>query len=233
MNIKIRLRWGLAGIGVVGIFLWFSTGVMVGRTENQTDHSVEFAFWTATTTIEQTFIASQNRLCRIDFFVDSFYPWDTPSLECRLFELDTTEEPSRVPYDVLVARRRQVRSQQINGWVISGHMFNSFRFTPIADSSGKRYLFTIQAPDLRKGGPSILLASTRDRYEEGDLFVDGEKKIVDLSFRTLYVQPRGHLLQRTIARLTLHKPWPFASSLAYYGLLVIYIGSLVALACLL
>ena len=207
---------------IVGTGFLLGNGVIIGRQENQNDINLELGIWTSDTTFEQTFVASRDNLCRIDFAVDSYHPWDSPYLDLRLFEVDTTENPHHLRYEVIQKNSKQVRYKRVNGWFISGHMFNSFSFAPIADSKDKRYLLTIQSPGLKHGGTSILLASPGERYEEGNLFINGEKQEGDLAFRALYKQPRLELIQQSFARLALQKPFPFSKPAAFYVVFLVY-----------
>ena len=220
-------------LGVVGgfLFFWQGKGMIIGKRENQTNIDLEVGLWTSGTVVEQTFMASMDNLCRIDFYIDSYYPWDSPYLECRLFEIQTDENPANLTYQFIQVHRDEVRFKRLNGWTLSGHMFNSFSFPPIPQSEGKRYLFSIQSPGLKKGGSSILLASPEDRYQYyGNLFINEEKKDGDLAFRVLYQKPRNWLIQKSIARLVLEKPSIFSSPLAFYLLFLLYLGLLWMLA---
>jgi len=103
-------------------------------------------------------------------------------------------------------------------------MFNSFSFAPIADSQNKRYLLSVQSPDLKKGSTSsILLASPGERYEYGNLFVNGERQEGDLAFRVLYEQPRIYVIRQSATSLALQKPYPFSKPAAYYVVFLAYI----------
>jgi hypothetical protein len=226
-----RISLVILGGLIIGIILLQGYGVTIGHDENQDDIRLEVGIWTSDTKIEQTFIASQNNLCRIDFFVDSYHPWDNPYLDCYLFEMTTAENPDKLTYDFINKNIKEIRYKRINGWLISGHMFNSFAFDPIADSQNKRYFLSIQSPGLKKGGTSILLASPRDRYEWGNLFVNGERKTGDLAFRILYLQPRLQVIQQSVERLTLQKPFPFSQPATYYVLLLAYLTLLIVVFC--
>ena len=204
-------------------------GMIIGERENQNDISLQVGLWTRDTKIEQTFIASQDHLTRLDFWVDSFHPWDNPYLECRLSEIQTTQNPLDLPYAFIQAQRTEVRAQRLHGWLISAHMFNSCAFAPIADSKNKRYLLTVLTPGLKKAGSSILAGSPGDRYPYfGNLFVNGEAQAGDLAFRALYAQPRWQLIQKAAAKIALQKPSLFAIPAAYYVIGICY-GVLLAL----
>ena len=58
----------------------------------------------------------------------------------------------------------------------------------------------IGVPGLKRGGSSILLASSRERYDWGNVFVDSEKQRGDLGFRALYSQPRLQLLRESVKK---------------------------------
>jgi hypothetical protein len=96
-------------------------------------------------------------------------------------------------------------------------MFNTFAFEPISDSQGKRYLLSIQAPDLKQGGSTILLASSRKRLDFDRFFVDGQAKDSDLAFRALYALPRYQLIPKTAAHIALQKPFPSRSGRSLYS----------------
>ena len=203
-------------------------GLVIGREEKQEDKNLEMGIWSHETRFEQTFIASQNNLCRIDFFVDSYRPWESPYLDLRLFEIPTAENPHNLSYEIIRNTSKEVRYKRLNGWLLSYHMFNNFSFAPIADSQNKRYLLSIQSPGLKKGSTSsILLASTEERYEDGNLFLNGEKQEGDLTFRALYEQPRIQVIRQSVTSLTLQKPYPFSKPVMYYVLFLGYIIGLV------
>ena len=209
---------------IAGVLLFQGHGLVIGREEKQEDKNLEMGIWSHETRFEQTFIASQNNLCRIDFFVDSYRPWESPYLELRLFEIPTAENPHNLSYEVIKNISKEVRYKRLNGWLLSYHMFNNFSFAPIADSQNKRYLLSIQSPGLKKGSTSnILLASPRERYEDGNLFLNGEKQEGDLTFRALYEQPRIQVIRQSVISLALQKPYPFSKPGTYYVVFLTYI----------
>ena len=212
-----------------GLVFFLGNGVYVPHKEFQRDTSLELGLWTSGTTIEQTFVASQDFLTRIDFYVDSYHAWDSPYIECRLFELDTDENPFTLSHERIMRIRKEVRYIRVNGWFISPHMFNSVTFSAIPDSENKRYLFSVQSPELKHGGSSILSASSIERYMYfGNLFVDGERQEGDLAFRLAYRLPRKDLISASIQRIALQKPPIFSSPGTYYllagGYLVLLLG---------
>ncbi|MCP4400628.1 MAG: glycosyltransferase family 4 protein [bacterium] len=212
-------------VGLLAACLLFlpGNGSVVGERESQPVGDLEVGLWTPDTRVEQTFIATAHRLHRIDFRVDSYHPWSSPYLDCRLFEIDTEQSPFELTYKSIQDRAREIRYTRINGWAISWHMFNSFSFAPIPQSKDKRYLLSIQSPGLKKGGGSILLASSGDEYlYYGNLFVDGERKQGDLAFRALYLRPRSQILRKSVQRLALYKPFPFSTPATLYGIVFLY-----------
>lgn len=223
----------LFALGVMLLVGLFRNGAVVGGHEIQTDIRLEIGLWTKGTLIEQTFASSRNNLSRIDFWVRSYRPWDSPSLECRLFEFDGQEPIDALSYRELHSHFREVRVKRLNGWMFSPHMFNRFEFEPIPDSQGKRYLLSIRSPELKRGGSSILLASARKRLDVELFLVNGIRMDSDLAFRALYAQPRLQILQRTFARIALQKPAPFSFSWCYYLLFGGYLIIMVLLARLL
>lgn len=221
---KSRVVYIIVSVLVVGIIMFLGNGVMIGPKDNQNAIDLEVGLWTPGTTIEQTFIASMDNLSRIDFYTDSYHPWDSPYLDCRLFEIHTEKNPFDLSYEFIKNNRKEIHYKRLNGWMLSIHMFNSFSFPPIPQSKNKAYLFTIQSPGLKKGGTSILLASSSDRYMYyGNLFVNGERKEGDLAFRLLYTRPRSWLIQRSFERLGLQKPALFSSPISYYVLIGVYL----------
>lgn len=221
-TIGISITLILFGI-MIGIFLLYGDGLILGEEEKQENKDREVGIWTPDTRIEQTFIASQNNLSRLEVAFDSYQPWDSPYLIFRLFEIQTTENPHTLTYRFITQNMTEVRSTQVNGWLLSIHTFNSFSFEPIPDSLHKRYLFSIQSPGVKHGGTSILLASPNERYESGNLFIDGEKQDGDLAFRVLYQQPKKDLIPQTASRIVLYKPLPFSRPVAFYSVCAIYI----------
>ena len=219
--IHIIILFIIIFIGALVFFL--GDGVVVGQGQNQNDINLELGIWTSRTKFEQTFIALHNKLSRIDFYADSYHPWDNPYLDFHLYEIDTEANPAELTYEFIQQHLKEVRYKRINGWLISGHMFNSVVFPPIDDSQDKRYLLTLQSPELKEGGSSILLASPKNRYDFGSLFVDGEQKEGELAFRVLYRLPRYEIIQKSFSRLALQKPFPFSKPGMYYLLFGSYI----------
>lgn len=215
----------LCVIIVIGMAWLWGKGVIVDR-EVQDDINAEFGFWTIDTTFEQTFMAMENNLCRLDVYIHSYHAWDNPFLECHLFEILRSDAPMELSYQEMLKNLREVRHQRMYGWLISPHMFNVFSFSPIPDSQGKSYLLRIRAPQLKRGGTSILKASPQERYERGEFFVDSDKKNGDLAFRILYKLPRWQIIQESAKRLALMKPFPFSHPVAYY---IVGVGYLVLL----
>lgn len=230
MNIKrLQLLWiGIAFV-CVGYLILGKDGVVVGERQLQSDNSFEIGIWTPEMTFAQSFRGIQENLCRIDFWLDSYRPWDSPYLELRLFEIRTERVPYELSYDDISKNKREVRRARINGWLLSPHMFNSFRFEPLPDSKGKQYLLSIQSPDLKAGGSSIIRASSRKRLETEAFFLDGQQQERDLAFRIMYQQPRLKLLKETIHRLSLEKPHPFSSPAFYYLLFLVYLALILLL----
>ncbi|PIE34545.1 hypothetical protein CSA56_07440 [candidate division KSB3 bacterium] len=211
-------------LGAGGLYLCFGSGVFVGDRQNQNDNAVEVGIWTSDDTFEQTFIALHPNLSRLDFWVDSYHPWSSPYLECRISELTSTDHASELTYDMIRRQSREVHSVKISGWLISGHMANSCSFEPISDSQGKQYVFSLRSPALKKGGGSILLSSSKDRYDRGSFFVNGEKKDVDLAFRVLYQRPYRQLIRSALNRLVLRKPFPLSKTWFVSLLFLMYLG---------
>jgi len=219
----------MAAIGFSGLFCMVGNGLIVGRRENQTDIRLEIGLWTQGTLIEQTFTASENNLSRLDFWIDSYRPWDSPFLECRIFELHMPQFSKTLPYRNLRAHLKEVRSDRLNGWLLSPHMFNAFAFEPIPDSQGKRYLFSIQSPELKQGGSSIILASAKKRLDDELFFVDGTLKENDLAFRAMYAQPRLQVILKILARMARQKPAPLNVPFTYALLFGSYLAMLLVL----
>lgn len=227
------LRVALATLAIAGcftgLFIWKGQGFMVGHADKQEDHRQEIGVWSKTDVVEQAFIASHDNLARIDIYLDSYYPWHSPSLEFRLFEIDTTEIPANISYDRLDISGKPVRTVLLNGWLLSSHMFNSITFEPLPDSTGKRYLVSLQSPDLKDTGMFILMGSPEDSYDEGSLWVNGRQHKGDLAFRALYQRPRWEIVQQWVALVILAKPWPFAWPPLYSALVILYIAGVLGL----
>ncbi len=223
----IRIIGIVSALGIGVALCLFGDGFVVGQGEIQTDTRLEIGLWTQGTLIEQTFTASQNNLARLDVWINSYRSWDSPFLECRLFESDLQQQPVEFTYGELHQHLKEVRVKRLNGWLLSPHMFNPFEFEPIPDSQGKRYLLSIQSPELTRGGSSIILASARKRLDDEQFFVNGTRKESDLAFRALYAQSRVHVLQKTFARIALQKPAPFSFPSVYYLLFFVYIAILI------
>lgn len=222
---------GMFGL-LLGIWGFSGNGVELGRNENQHDKSREFGIWSPGMLFEQSFRASQDRLCRIDVAIDSYHAWETPYLVFRLYALPEEIDPAEASYHALHEKRQPIRSKRLNGWLISPHTFQSISFAAIPVSAGKPYLFTLESPEVSQGGTSILLGSPEDRYEEGALFVNGEKQEGDLAFRALYQKAKLQIIRDIANRLALQKPFPFSMPIIYYLIGIAYITIVVSVVCL-
>lgn len=218
-------------VGLLCGIVWLSgQGQIIGLREQQQNINREIGLWTSTTTIAQTFRASQDQLCRIDLYLDSYNPLDSPYLDVRLFELPADTSTTDLSYAEWLQQAKEIRHHRINGWLLSGHMFNSWVFAPIPDSGGKYYLVSLQSPALTRGGSSILLGSPEDTYPyHGHLFVDGEQQPGDLAFRAGYAQPRTVLIQKAVQKLRLQKPWIFSHAMSFYVVFGLYAALLCGL----
>jgi hypothetical protein len=211
-----------------GLWFFLGSGVSIGRRENQEDKRLEWGIWTPGATFAQIVVASADNLCRIDFAIDSYYPWDVPYLDAYLFEIAPQADLQDDSYTTLMKQSKEVRHTRIHGWLVSGHMFNRASFTPIPDSHGKAYLFLLRAPEVKPGGTTIILGSPEERYEEGAFFVNGERQEGDLAFRALYAKSRLRILQQLVERLVVYKPVLFSYPAVYYLLWVGYLALFVS-----
>lgn len=218
----IRIAGLGAGCLLAGMLVVFGHGARIGDRQSQNDNTAEFGIWVSGATFEQTFTAVDDHLCRIDFWIDSFRPWDTPGLECRLYELDVPVAPYTLTYNDIRQQLTEVRTVTLNGWRLSPHMFNACTFEPIPNARGKRYLFALHAPEVRRGGSSILTASSRKRWDDDNFFVNGRQYDTDLTCRMLYQTPRLAILRDSMARIALSKPFPFSSPIVIALLFGVY-----------
>ena len=113
----------------------------------------------------QSFVASRDNLCRIDVLFATYPRVNTQDIHFHL-----KEQPSQ--QDDIVTLK--VNAAEIQDW-----HFHPFRFAPLADSAGKRYLFSLDSPLSVEGDAvtvwSYVERTTADtvRYENGKP-VDGQ-----------------------------------------------------------
>ena len=112
--------------------------------------------------------------------------------------------------------------------------YQSFSFTPIESSHGKRLYFYLESARSTSEYPLVVKFQSQNAYAEGTRYVDGAEDCGDLAFKAYYKgRPlaTGALL---LSRLTEGKPAPLSQAACYvialFAYLLIFLR-LVRLAC--
>jgi len=93
----------------------------------------------------------------------------------------------------------------VNGREIKDNSWYSFRFSPIEDSGGRTFYFSLESPQSTPGNAITIWASQADAYAEGFRYENGKVREGDLVFNLSYALPKSRF--QTIARsdLTLYR----------------------------
>ena len=133
--------------------------------------------------VAQTFRCTQANLAAIAVKPALYGRANACSLELSLYQEGT---------DTLLQRVRQsVQDAKENGWVV-------FRFSPMADSTGRDYRFVISSPDAGPGNACGLYHSRESAYREGRLQTNGRGGKGALVFQTFVERLDGDAIRRLI-----------------------------------
>lgn len=140
--------------------------------------------------IGQDFISSENNLSSIEILVDTKDRKNNCTITVDIKDSTTGEI---------------VRSVSKNSRKFIGGTYEEFRFEPIKDSAGKRYILEISSNDSKEGNAIAVMVSDKDEYSGGALINNGIKENKDLRFKTYYSEKRIFRLINVIENGYLNK----------------------------
>ena len=165
-------------------------------------------------TFGQTFVSERDNLYRIDLSTATFARTNSALV---IFHLK--EAPGSAT---------DIRSIALPGSAIQNERTTTFLFSPLPDSAGKSFYFSIESPEARPGNAITVYANNYDQYSGGTAYRNGAPVAGDLAF-SAYSQDTFTLssIMSDIASRTAKDPTFFI----FYGLflLVVILGFIVAL----
>lgn len=158
--------------------------------------------------VGQTLRATEPNLSRIEVRLGTYERRNTAPLLLSIQEYPSTSPP--------------LRTIEAQPETILNNLYHVFAFPPIADSSGKMFLLTLESPQGTPGNAFTAWVGECDCYPEGTLFLQGERQPqLDLTFRVGYENPpKAGVLRELVNRMSQYKPWFFkGAALSALGLL--------------
>lgn len=122
-------------------------------------------------TVGQSFIATGDKLSRVDVKLATYARRNTENVIFQLREAGSTED---------------IVSITVNAVQIEDNAYHLFEFDPIPDSKGKTYVFTISSLKSKPGNAITIWYSTEDVYCNGTVQISDKPIEGDLSFRTYH-----------------------------------------------
>jgi hypothetical protein len=144
--------------------------------------------------IGQSFVASRNRLNRLDLFLQTYSRQNTQPVFLSLLELPPDLSDSTQEIEVFRTTFRAT--------TIRDKAWHTFIIPELPTSAGKTYLITLQSPDSVNGDAITVGGIQQDVYPPGSAFVYAP----DLSFPNLTPVP-GDIMFRTCYEMTLPEKW--------------------------
>ena len=161
--------------------------------------------------VSQSFEATEPNLARIEVLLATYQRSNTAPLLLSLREYPSN---GALPLRTVEAEPDTIRDNS----------YHAFRFAPIADSSGKAYLLTLESPGAESGNAFTALIGNCDCYPDGALFLQGEQQPqLDLAFQTGYQNRQvPSVAGELVDRMSQYKPWFFkGAALPVFGLLAL------------
>ena len=161
--------------------------------------------------VSQSFEATEPNLARIEVLLATYQRSNTAPLLLSLREYPSN---GALP----------LRTVEVEPDTIRDNSYHAFRFAPIADSSGKAYLLTLESPGAESGNAFTALIGNCDCYPDGALFLQGEQQPqLDLAFQTGYQNRQvPSVAGELVDRMSQYKPWFFkGAALPVFGLLAL------------
>ena len=169
----------------------------------------------------QSFLAPYDNLDQIDIYV--LVPSETLGYDVvfKLFQL-----PSAVDNlsDAVLLFEVTVSADNF-----ADQTWHTFPVPVIPNSSGIQYAFTLEAPDVTEAQAIRLTGVSKDAYQNGTAFVQGQPFDVDVRFNSCYDLTIGEKIGITLTQLTNERPSLWGRGLFYVVILAIYGGLIVLL----
>lgn len=130
--------------------------------------------------IRETFLGHTNGLRRIHLTADTFQRKNTGKLIARVLSLENKHEE--------IIQEKEFEDSEIQRKNVL-----VLEFSPILDSSGKKFLIEVSAKNSTPGNAFTVWRSSTDVYKEGKLYYNDALQDGDLLFNAYYQLPESYL----------------------------------------
>lgn len=189
MDLSVALVLGLAFFVILDL-----TGLPLA---SQTTFDSQFELHSGRT-VGQSFVGTAPGLYRLDVPVARCGPNSHPVL-LHLQEEGSGEHLLTVELNALVL-------EDACSLIRRPNTYQSFTFTPIESSQGKRLYFHLESPRSTSEHPLLVNFQSQDVYVEGTRYVDGFEDRGDLAFKAYYKGSPLAVGSLLLSRLTEGKP---------------------------
>ena len=174
---------------------------------SQTTFDSEFELHSGRT-LGQSFVAEAAGLYRLDLLVAR----RGPNSHRVLFHLQ--EEQGGGDHVVTVELKASLL-EDTSSLMRRPNTYQSFSFTPIDSSHGKRLYFYLESARSTSEYPLVLKFQSQNVYVEGTRYVDGVEDCGDLAFKAYYRGTQLATATMLLRRLTEGKPTPLSHDACY------------------
>lgn len=127
---------------------------------------------TGETEIGQTFYSNFNNLTRIDVMLATYNRENSQEV---IFHL------KKSPSD-----KEDLYTEIFDASGVEDNAYRTFKFPPIPDSRGKTFYFSFESPLSKEGTAITIWTSKQDKYEKGEMYINGKISMGDLRFITYF-----------------------------------------------
>lgn len=159
-------------VGIYAILIGNPAPLIIQDTSNQPLGEIY-----GSTIAGQSFIATDNKLTRIDVMLATYARENTEDVIFKLSEIDSAE---------------QIVNITVDAEKIQDNTYHSFQFDPIPQSNGKAYIFTISSPESLPGNAITIWYNTTNAYNNGTAIVNENSLEGDVRFVTYHTYSLSH-----------------------------------------
>lgn len=166
--------------------------------------------------VGQSFTADCQNLYRVDLLFATFQRQNTAKVAFHL-QTDGWGNQDLVTINV-------------NASHLDDKTYYAFRFPPLKDSAGKRFLFYVESPQAKPGNAIGIWYQPADVYEEGTAYINGSAIEGDLAFRVYCKRGVLETLETILERMAQKKTLFWGNKWFYvvvFSLYLILFGALV------
>lgn len=167
--------------------------------------------------VGQSFVASKPDLCRVALLLARKGRTNHFPVVLHLREAEATA-------DVATVTINASRLEDVATMVRRPYIYQSFSFSPIPDSTGKRFHFWVESPQTPANDSLLARYQTGGVYSKGAMSIGGSAINGDLAFKVHYAKGLLGNTALLLERLTEKKPLPWGSKAFYTAIFIIYLA---------